>query len=160
MNRHPHRGLPALEYPGHAWSEACYSIFAYLHKHPTMSTMFHPSHIRMHEDQFRSHDWRDFYSDAKEELPPDMPEPLREPVKMMAFVNSDHAGNLVTRQSQTGYLIFCNQAPLSWFSKQQKWLRLLPSELSSSWHLPVWRLWKPCGSNSACLVSLWKVRPV
>ena len=26
--------------------EACYSIFAYLRKHLTMSIMFHPSHIR------------------------------------------------------------------------------------------------------------------
>ena len=76
--------------------EACYSIFAYLCKHPTMSIMFHHSHIRMHEDQFRSQDWRDFYGDTKEELPPDMPEPLREPVKMTAFIDSDHAGNLVT----------------------------------------------------------------
>ena len=41
--------------------EACYSIFAYLCKHPTMSIMFHPSHIRMHEDWFRSQDWCDFY---------------------------------------------------------------------------------------------------
>ena len=92
--------------------EACYSIFTYLRKHPTMSIMFHPSHIRICEDWLRSQDWHDFYSDTKEELPPDMPEPLREPVKMMPFIDWDHAGNLVTRQSQTGYLIFCNQAPI------------------------------------------------
>ena len=105
----------AMPRAGHL--EACYSIFAYLRKHPTMSIMFHPSHIRMHERWFRSQDWHDFYGDAKEELPPDMPEPLGEPVKMMAFIDLDHAGNLVTQQSQTGYLIFCNQAPISWFSK-------------------------------------------
>ena len=61
-----------------------------------MSIMFHPSHIRMRENRFRSQDWHDFYGDTKEELPPDMPEPLGEPVKMTAFVDSDHAGNLVT----------------------------------------------------------------
>ena len=82
-----------------------------------MSLVFHPSHIRMREDWFRSQDWRDFYGDAKEELPPDMLEPLGELVKMTAFVDSDHAGNLVTRWSQTGYLISCNQAPISWLSK-------------------------------------------
>ena len=76
--------------------EACSSILAYLCKHPTMSILFHPSHIRMCEGWFRSQDWCDFYSDAKEELPPDMPEPLGEPVKMMAFIDLDHAGNLVT----------------------------------------------------------------
>ena len=107
----------AMPRAGHL--EACYSIFAYLCKHPMMSIVFHPSHIRMCEDWFRSQDWHDFYGSTKEELPPDMPEPLGEPVKMTAFVNSDHAGNLVTWRSQTGYLIFCNQAPISRFSKQQ-----------------------------------------
>ena len=84
----------AMPRAGHP--EACYSIFAYLHKHPTTSIVFHPSHIRMHEDQFRSQDCHDFYGNAKEELPPDILEPLGEPVKMMAFIDSDHAGNLVT----------------------------------------------------------------
>ena len=55
--------------------EACSSIFAYLCKHPMMSIMFHPSHIRMHEDWFRSQDWCDFYGDAKEEWQPDIQEP-------------------------------------------------------------------------------------
>ena len=35
----------AMPWEGHL--EACYSIFAYLHKHPTMSLIFHPSHIRI-----------------------------------------------------------------------------------------------------------------
>ena len=35
--------FPAMPWEGHL--EACYSIFAYLHKHPTMSLIFHPSRI-------------------------------------------------------------------------------------------------------------------
>jgi len=48
-----------------------------------------------------------------------MPEPRGNPVKMTAWVDSDHAGNLVTRRSQTGYLIFLNQSPIMWYSKRQ-----------------------------------------
>ena len=35
------------------------------------------------------------------------------------FVDSDHAGDKVTRQSQTGILIFVNRAPILWYSKRQ-----------------------------------------
>ena len=38
---------------------------------------------------------------------------------MTTFVDSDHAGNLATRRSQTGILIFLNKAPIVWFSKRQ-----------------------------------------
>ena len=99
--------------------EACYSIFAYLHKHPTMSLIFHPSCINIRQDRFKSQDWMDFYGDGVEELLPDMPEPLGEAIKVTALVDSDHAGNLVTRRSQTGNILFCNQAPITWYSKKQ-----------------------------------------
>jgi hypothetical protein len=38
---------------------------------------------------------------------------------MTCFVDSDHAGNRVTRRSHTGILIFLNRAPIIWFSKAQ-----------------------------------------
>jgi hypothetical protein len=34
-------------------------------------------------------------------------------------VDSDHAGNVVTRRSHTGILIFVQNAPIIWFSKRQ-----------------------------------------
>jgi len=39
---------------------------------------------------------------------------------MNVFVDANHAGNLVTRRSHTGILIYCNQAPIMWYSKAQK----------------------------------------
>eukprot|EP00957_Ditylum_brightwellii_P174852 13313084-Ditylum_brightwellii.AAC.1 len=38
---------------------------------------------------------------------------------MTAWFDSDHARNIVTRQLQTEYLIFVNQAPILWCSKYQ-----------------------------------------
>jgi hypothetical protein len=35
------------------------------------------------------------------------------------FVDADHAGNLVTRRSHSGIIIFCNRGPIIWYSKRQ-----------------------------------------
>ena len=35
------------------------------------------------------------------------------------FVDANHATEKLTRRSQTGILIFCNRAPILWFSKRQ-----------------------------------------
>ena len=64
-------------------------------------------------------DWKEFYPDASDVLPPDMPEPLGKAVQRTMFVDASHAANLVTRQSRTGVLIFVNRAPIVWFSKKQ-----------------------------------------
>ena len=40
-------------------------------------------------------------------------------VSTHCFVYSDHAGDKVTRRSQTGILIFVNRAPIVWYSKRQ-----------------------------------------
>lgn len=47
-----------------------------------------------------------------------MPEPLGHPVQMYAFVDADHAGDKLTKISQTGILLFLNWAPIIWYSKQ------------------------------------------
>jgi len=71
------------------------------------------------ERRFQPADWTDFYPKASDEFPPNMPEPRGYPVDITCFVDADHAGNLVTRRSQTGMLIFVNKAPITWFSKRQ-----------------------------------------
>ena len=48
-----------------------------------------------------------------------MPEPLDEGVNVSCFVDADHAGNKITRQSHTGVILFFNRAPIVWYSKQQ-----------------------------------------
>ena len=48
-----------------------------------------------------------------------MPEPRGNYVTTSCFVDADLAGNKVTRRSQTGVLIFVNQAPIHYYSKKQ-----------------------------------------
>jgi len=59
-----------------------------------------------------------FTDNAQDIVPPDMPEPLEEPVQLNVFVDSDHAGDTVTRRSRTGVIIFVNKAPIIWYSKK------------------------------------------
>ena len=49
-------------------------------------------------------DWKDFYGDIEEELPAWMPEPLGNPVTISAFVDENHAGNVVMRRSHTEFV--------------------------------------------------------
>jgi hypothetical protein len=48
-----------------------------------------------------------------------MPLPLGAPVFITCFVDSDHAGNKVTRRLHTGIIIFINNAPIQVFGKRQ-----------------------------------------
>ena len=52
-------------------------------------------------------------------IPPNAPDPRGKAVDLRMWVYSDHAGEKVTRQSSTGYLIFLNTALINWLSKKQ-----------------------------------------
>jgi hypothetical protein len=51
----------------------------------------------------------------KKQFPP----PLGKGVDLCMMVDSDHKGEKRTRCSCTGFIIFCNLAPIIWLSKQQ-----------------------------------------
>ena len=55
----------------------------------------------------------------KDELPPDMPEPLGQPFVTRACVDADYAGEVVTKISRSGYIVFLNSAPVYWLLKKQ-----------------------------------------
>ena len=59
------------------------------------------------------------YESLKEELPVNMPVPHGKSFTIRVFVDADHAGDLVTRRSRTGFIVFLNNAPIYWSSKKQ-----------------------------------------
>ena len=63
--------------------------------------------------------FKEIYRDAEESRPHRMPVPRGRAVTTMAFVDASHAANKVTRRSHTGFIIFVNRAPITWFSKRQ-----------------------------------------
>lgn len=98
--------------------EEVFHIFAYLKKHGRSKMVFDDSMIDW-RGKFKKVDWSDFYKDAIEPISSRTPEARGKEVQLNCFVDADHAGNTVTRRSQTGVLIFLNRAPLLWFSKKQ-----------------------------------------
>jgi hypothetical protein len=64
--------------------------------------------------------WMEFYPDAEEEIPKDLPTSKGPKVRMTVYVDTDHAHDLVTRRLITGILVMVNNTPVRWVSKQQK----------------------------------------
>ena len=97
-------------------------IFAYLKKHHNSEMVFDPTPVQFDRSLFERQDWS--YSQygcegMVEEIPDGMPHPLGQPMTMRVFVDSDHAGDLLTRRSRTGYVVLLNGAPIYWNSKKQ-----------------------------------------
>ena len=103
-----------------------FHIFHYLNKHDSSWLPMDPQKIDLEytgpqnqSPNEKRKKMRSIYRDAKEEIPPNAPPPRGKAVQLNVYVDADHAGNKVTRRSQTGILIFLNMAPISWYSKKQ-----------------------------------------
>jgi Reverse transcriptase (RNA-dependent DNA polymerase) len=108
----------ALPREGHL--EAVYHFFLYLSKHSKSRLVFDDTTRTVDEVNFMGDvDWRDFYGEIVEENPIGMQSPLGRSVQNSCFVDANHAGNVVTRQSHTGILIYVQNAPIIWYSKKQ-----------------------------------------
>ena len=97
-------------------------IFGYLRAHHNAAMVFDPAEWNVPATDFQKQDWN--YSvygcdGLTEELPEDMPKPLGKSMRMHVYVDSDHAGDSLTRRSRTGFVVFLNSAPIYWFSKRQ-----------------------------------------
>ena len=107
----------ALPRKGHLF--AILRIFSYLKKHANSRLPFDATYPEIDHNQFPRRDWRRFYMDVEEPIPPNAPKPLSNLVIIRYFEDSDHAGDKLTRRSRTGYLAFLNNAVINWYSKKQ-----------------------------------------
>ena len=113
----------ALPRVGHL--EVIYHIFAYLlNKHDKSRIIFDPTDPVPVTPTTTKQDWSSFYADLKEELPPKKPEPLGHPVNIYTFVDAIQAGNLVSRRSQSGILLFVQNSPIVWLSCRQNMVEM------------------------------------
>ena len=96
-----HLAMPRI---GHL--EQAYRIFGYLKIYPKRKLAFDPQHPMISERAFSSFDWQDFYRDATEAIPGDMPTPRGNSMSTHCFVDASHGSDRATRRSQTGILIF------------------------------------------------------
>ena len=110
----------ALPRAGHL--KEIYHIFAYLKAHLNTEMVFNPTPVALDMNLFEQQDWSYLPYGCKgltEELPNNMPKPCGPLMTMQVFVDADHAGDLLTRHSRTGFIVFLNGAPIYWSSKKQ-----------------------------------------
>ena len=100
--------------------KALIRVFGYLKDFPAAQLLIDPSypdHSKYPTDEYK---WMEFYPDAEEELPRQMPEPKGKAARITCYVDADHAHDKVTHRSVTGVLLLVNNMPVKWMSKQQK----------------------------------------
>ena len=108
-----------LAAPREGHLEAVYRIFAYLKAKHNARLVLDPTYPEIDESAFKKCDWKEFYGDVREPVPPNAPAPRGKPVDLRLFVDSSHADDQKVRRSRTGYFVYMNMAPIKWLSKKQ-----------------------------------------
>lgn len=97
-----------------------YHIFAFLKLKHNSEMVLDPSEPNINEELFPKEDWQyTGYGTGSEILPPNAPSSRGYGFKMIAYVDSDHAGDSITRRSRTGFIVNLNSSPIYWSSKKQ-----------------------------------------
>jgi hypothetical protein len=106
--------------PREGYLKAVKRILSYLKTFPKGRVIIDTSfpHQSMYHVEDHSN-WMEFYPDASEDIPKDLPPEKGPRVGMTVYVDADHAHDLVTRRSITGILVMLNNMPIRWISKRQ-----------------------------------------
>jgi hypothetical protein len=112
-----HLALPRV---GHL--KEVFHMFAYLKAHSNTELVFDPTPVDFDRNLFERQD-RSYspygYEGLTEILPEGMPTPHGPSMTIRVYVDSYHAGDLITRRSRTGFIVFLNNSPIFWSSKKQ-----------------------------------------
>jgi hypothetical protein len=107
--------------PREGHQQAIKRILSYLKTFPKGRVIIDTSYPEHSMYPVEDHsNWMEFYPDASEEIPQDLPPEKGPRVRMTVYVDADHAHDLVTRRSITGVLVMLNNTPFIWISKRQK----------------------------------------
>ena len=103
-----------------------FHVFHYLRHHDSSWLPLDPKKIDVNyvgpeegSPEARQEVMKKIYCDAIDEIPDNAPPPRGKSVQVNIYVDADHAGNKVTRRSQSGIMFFLNMALIAWESKKQ-----------------------------------------
>ena len=101
--------------------KAAKRILGYLKTFPKGRTIFDISYPDHSKYPMTDHpNWKEFYPDAEEDIPIDIPIAKGKAIRITVYVDADHAHDLVTRRSITGILLLLNNTPFRFICKRQK----------------------------------------
>ena len=98
-----------------------YHIFAYLKKCHNSELDFNPNDREIDYSLFQLQDCEaSEFGLLEEEVLNNAPQPMGMGFTMVAYyVDSDHAREVVTRRSRTGFIAYLNNSPIYWMSRKQ-----------------------------------------
>ena len=96
-----------------------FHLFNFLEKRHNARIVFDPTYAEVNMSSFKECDWQATCSDVTEAIARNAPEPRGKDVDLRMYVDSDHAGDERVRRSRTGFIIYLNMTPITWFSKKQ-----------------------------------------
>ena len=95
-------------------------MFAFLKIKHNAELILDLSEVMINEELFPKENWNNSpYGVSEPPIPEHCPEPHEKFTTLMAHVDADHAGDLLTRRSRSGYIIYMNNSPIYWLSKRQ-----------------------------------------
>ena len=80
---------------------------------------FDPTYPKIEMSDFKECDWKEFYGDVTEAIPPNAPQARGEEVDLRMHVDGEHAGDKLVWRSRTGFVTFINMALIKWLPKKQ-----------------------------------------
>ena len=108
-----------LALPRESHMDALLHVFAHLRDKHNARLALDPTYPDINLQDFIGCDWKQYYGDVAEAIPPDAPKPRGKDVDLRMYVDSDHAGEKKTRRSRTGFFIFLNSALITSLSRKQ-----------------------------------------
>ena len=113
-----------LAFPRTGHLQQALHIIKYVDIHPSNEITFDPQEFFIKSEDYneaerKRNSMSSLYADAEEMVPDNAPLPKGKAVQINCFVDSDHAGDKLTRRSHTGILLYLNKAPIAWYSKKQ-----------------------------------------
>ena len=109
-----------MEMPCSGNLEKLFHIFTFIHNKHNTEMMLEPFEPEIGQACFDQEYWYNtVYSDFSEDILPNAPIYLGFGLNIRVYVESDHAGDPITRRSRTGFIVFLNSAPIYWTSKKQ-----------------------------------------
>jgi len=106
--------------PREGHMQAMKRVFRYLKRYPSGKVLIDPKFRDWSGFETQQYNWTEAYPNTTEELPPGMLVPKGKPVRIICYVDADHAHDQVTCRSVTGIILFVNGTPIKWISKWQK----------------------------------------
>ena len=94
-------------------------MFSYLKTHHNSRLVLDPTYPEINIEQFKRHNRKKFYGDVKEIILLNAPKFLGKKFLIRSYVDADFAGDNLTRQPRSRFIVMLNNAPLYWFSKKQ-----------------------------------------